>query len=123
MNHNFIPYPEALALKQLGFDEECFGYYEDGTFIFWYGSIQEPEFLLNCTAPLYSQAFKFFRDNYKLAGHAELVNISHLGEHHEFKIINFSDYVDEDTTLVGTGYSSHEEAELKGIQKLIELCR
>ena len=27
MNKEFIPYEQALELKELGFDEECFGYY------------------------------------------------------------------------------------------------
>ncbi len=27
MNKEFIPYEQALALKELGFDEPCFGYY------------------------------------------------------------------------------------------------
>ena len=27
MDKEFFPYEEALALKELGFDEPCFGYY------------------------------------------------------------------------------------------------
>ena len=27
MEKEFIPYEQALALKELGFDEPCFGYY------------------------------------------------------------------------------------------------
>ena len=29
MNKEFIPYEQALVLKELGFDEPCFGYYND----------------------------------------------------------------------------------------------
>jgi hypothetical protein len=29
MNKEFIPYEQALSLKELGFDEECFNYYDD----------------------------------------------------------------------------------------------
>ena len=33
MNKEFIPYEQALELKELGFDEECFGWYsKDGKF-------------------------------------------------------------------------------------------
>jgi hypothetical protein len=33
MNKEFIPYEQALDLKELGFDEPCFGWYsKDGTF-------------------------------------------------------------------------------------------
>ena len=30
MEKEFIPYEQALALKELGFDEHCFGLYENG---------------------------------------------------------------------------------------------
>ena len=37
MNKEFIPYDQALALKELGFDEPCFGYYNyNGTHFFDY---------------------------------------------------------------------------------------
>jgi hypothetical protein len=29
MEKEFTPHQEALELKELGFDEPCFGYYED----------------------------------------------------------------------------------------------
>jgi len=35
MNKEFIPYEEALALKELGFNEECFGMYQKNKKI-WY---------------------------------------------------------------------------------------
>lgn len=31
MNREFIPYEFALKLKELGFDESCFGWYNYGT--------------------------------------------------------------------------------------------
>ena len=61
---DFVPHKESLELKALGFDEPCFGYYENGVFIFWYDSRQESELLLNCSAPTFSQAFRFFREKY-----------------------------------------------------------
>jgi hypothetical protein len=29
MNKEFIPYEQALALKELGFDEPCLGFYDE----------------------------------------------------------------------------------------------
>jgi hypothetical protein len=76
MIQEFVPYVEALDLKELGFDEPCFGYWSN------YG-VKEP-FLLSCEynneiessyirrkpflckAPLYQQAFKWFRTKYGL---------------------------------------------------------
>ena len=66
----FIPYEQALALKELGFDEPCFGFY-DGYIIRlclftdcgWKNSMMtydtQEEIL---TTPLYQQAFKFLLD-------------------------------------------------------------
>ncbi len=59
MESEFVIYSHALFLKELGFNEPCFGYYDNGVFIFWYDSKQENELLLNCTAPLKQQAIKF----------------------------------------------------------------
>jgi hypothetical protein len=35
MNKDFVPYEQALVLKELGFDEPCFGYYIDNKFEFF----------------------------------------------------------------------------------------
>jgi hypothetical protein len=61
-NKEFIPYEQALALQQLGFNEECFGtWFElEGKYSViirnnLYGNdLQTP-------SPLYQQAFRFFR--------------------------------------------------------------
>ena len=68
---NFIPYEEALALKELGFDELCLGRFDPLKVLvtisrpennsYYKGSV--PSFL---ATPLYQQAFKFFRERYNL---------------------------------------------------------
>ncbi len=67
MNKEFVPYQEALALKELGFDEPCFSiYYSKDKSFSWHHHIDhtndEPalesgEF--NISAPLYQQAFRW----------------------------------------------------------------
>jgi hypothetical protein len=60
MDKEFIPWNEALALKELGFDEPCFGYFytEDK---FFETKIKNSELEEDCSisAPLYQQAINF----------------------------------------------------------------
>ena len=59
-NKEFIPYEQAVALKELGFDEPCFKVIEGGPIdIFPYKKLD---------VPTYSQAFRWFRDVHKLEG-------------------------------------------------------
>jgi len=57
----FIPYEQALALKALGFDEPCFGYYviDDKQLIIekWMQHPNQSTWTIN--APTFSQAINF----------------------------------------------------------------
>ena len=62
MNKEFIPYEQALELKELGFDEPCMAAYVLGQFYFKgdnyiYGSKDIP----NINAPLYQQVVEWLR--------------------------------------------------------------
>ena len=71
MNKEFVLYPEALELKELGFDEPCFGYYyHENSFtkcrpqIYYSDTFTEcnphEEIPLDsCKSPLYQQAINF----------------------------------------------------------------
>ena len=80
MNKEFVPYEQALALKELGFDEPCFGYYKDGRISGvskwdrkdWEFHILTNKEITNLTseiilAPTFSQAFRFFREKYNIS--------------------------------------------------------
>ncbi len=112
MTREFIPHEEALALRELGFDEPCFGHYEDGVFIFWYDSRQESEFLLNCTAPLYQQAFRWFREKYGLDSWV----------YRPDEKLNIWGY---NTTLHNNvaPFKTYEEAELACLKQLIKIVK
>jgi len=63
MEKQFIPYKQALELKELGFDEECFGYY-DATNLEKYEyinqiNVKNSDFIFGMTAILWQQAFDF----------------------------------------------------------------
>ena len=66
MEKEFVPYELALRMKQIGFDEPCFGLYAPPSktvFLHQYGSSISKE---QIDAPLYQQAFRWFRDKYRL---------------------------------------------------------
>jgi hypothetical protein len=116
MKEEFVSYTQALALKELGFDEPCFGYYENDTFIFWYDSRQEYELLLNCSAPLYQQAFRWFREEHDLE-HEILYD---LGNDLSNKVYLYSIYVTDNRS---EEYKTYEEAEQACLDKLIEIVK
>ena len=70
MEKEFIPYEQALVLKELGFDEPCFGYYTgDKKHLLIRPNMGRRNEDLNdivCTAPLYQQAFRWFREKHRL---------------------------------------------------------
>ena len=77
MNKEFIPYEQALALKELGFDEPSFKAYDSKgvlqkcTSDYWdissLNRINEATTSnLKVLAPTFSQCFKFFREKYSL---------------------------------------------------------
>jgi len=124
MNKEFIPYEQALALKELGFDEPCFCYWytRQGSFpsirtkdIQFNGWKNYPD--SNTVAPLYQQAFRWFRQKYNIfglveGGYADGKNIFTYVIWNNFKDDYCDDYV-----------STYEEAELECLKKLIEVTK
>jgi len=65
MKEQFVPYELSLQLKKLGFDEPCLGYYyADKSFIFDSENLDSYKYKL--FAPLWQQAFNWFKEKYKL---------------------------------------------------------
>jgi hypothetical protein len=135
MNAEFIPYQQALDLKELGFDEPCFGYYNNiGKLFFntngqpvgkdwvWEGNQIVPTDM--ALAPLYQQCFRFFREKYKLYHHIT----QYYGEHFFYKIEDmvhprrYEEYPVEKLRNFGE-YTSQEDAELACLIKLIEIVK
>lgn len=57
MKEQFVTYELALELKKLGFDEECFGYFNGGTLYIYQEEDLEPWLRSYPQAPLWQQAF------------------------------------------------------------------
>jgi len=136
MNKEFIPYEQALALKELGFDEPCFAKYtfipEDE--INWF-TIPEQGITNKTTfgssknynsksfeeegtisAPTYSQAFRWFREKYEYIPH--VFRNSTSGKY-SWKIDDRYSYVDYTADI----FNTYEEAELECLIKLIEIVK
>ena len=124
MKNEFIPYEEALALKELGFDEECFGFFDDidddHELFLIRTQTWNAEHNLNkhlTRAPLYQQAFRWFREKYNLL---HIINID-LSDNLKDKVYVYS-IEDHLGSIVDRSeeYQTYEEAELACLKKLIE---
>ena len=72
---DFTLYPEALELKQLGFDEPCLAWYDSAYQDIPYYDYANNSggwlFGNNCSAPTYSQAFRWFREKHNIHSYIE----------------------------------------------------
>jgi len=60
MKHEFVPYEQALELKEIRFNEPCFGYYQGGTNNLIIEQIIKSQGDGNwCLSPTFSQAINF----------------------------------------------------------------
>ena len=130
MDKEFVTYEQALALKELGFDEPCIKYYwTDGMFVKGY----EDPFNYNkrdnvISAPLYQQAFRWFREKYNIQGYIYSSTVRGTAE----KTKQFTGYIWDikgiDTPFLSTDardelHDTYEEAESACLDKLIEICK
>ena len=129
MKKEFIPYEQALALKELGFDEPCFGYYLDEKLnIFHSTSVNDRinsktiEIFRSdvITSPTFSQAFRFFREKYNLIPNIHSIYSDET--HTEIKFwFWFGNYEDDSDDEVF--YGTYEESELECLKKLIQIVK
>lgn len=133
----FVPYEPSLALKELGFYEECLASYTvfgDGEKRDGYYGQTEPQLFINgigvqiedrmeelemfayhvCSAPTFSQAFRWFRERYQIDSWI-YPNLNGL---YSVSIVRRG---------VGLGnvsqYQTYPEAELACLIKLIEIVK
>ena len=125
MESLFCPYELALELKELGFDEIS---------LFCYDTVHEgnplshcPHLLLNSqlggfenepiSAPLYQQAFRWFREKYGLH-YIICKNIQMDG--YGYREVILPSYMEENENTI---FKTYEEAELECLVKLIEIAK
>lgn len=121
MNKEFVPYEQSLELKELGFDEPCFGK-------FYFNQLEiggnwcnndfkeDPDIFIS--SPLYQQAFRWFRKNYDIHSN---VNLYHF--HENTYCFNVVTKTIPHYLAKFTHFHSYEEAELECLKKLIEIVK
>jgi hypothetical protein len=124
MTKEFAPYDRALKLKQLGFDELCISYYTVyGKFSNDYSAPRKynSEFELGSyiSAPTFSQAFRWFREEYNQHSFIELVFEDEI----RFDYVLYVNEDEDDCIDYGDGpFETYEDAELALLDKLIEIA-
>ena len=140
MNKEFIPYEQALDLKELGFDEPCFTFYpKEGKMGFdgKYHSIKEgyKNSTVNAiwikrykkdfecvAAPLYQQVFRWFREKYDLQYNI-IWNKFYEKTPYQYEVRQT--WRNETLRPYGTSgmCKTYEEAELECLKRLIEIVK
>lgn len=124
MIKEFVNYEMALALKELGFDEPCFTYYYNIT-----GKLRtnlsidinnDMNYMLNkklgiTLAPTFSQAFRFFREKYRLEGAIYRLNFKWASQVFNIEISAYC--------FKHELFEKYEEAEINSLQKMIEIIK
>jgi len=128
IEQEFVPYEEAFALKELGFNEPCLGYYLCRNSAFGIDDLEITTECIDlvrydyasCVVPTFSQAFRWFREK---CGLYSCIMYSSDG------IIKggYSPMIDvmkpHKATLDLNTYDIYEEAELACLKKLIEIVK
>ena len=112
MEKEFVSYEIALELKQLGFDDSCIGK-------FYYNQLEiggiwtnndfkeDPDIFIS--APLYQQAFRWFREKYGVYARPDKFDVDKW----------WVDWGDWNSSIYGT----YEEAEHEWLLKMIEIAK
>ena len=145
----FIPYTQALELKQLDFNEPCWAWYnipdEDVRYCYSEGrspitNIQEEwdakidnRSIENIGLPTFSQAFKFFREKYELRISITDFIDDKTGIEWDYEIAiigtdldergNYKPLVDYSIDDEIRKFKTYEDAELACLRKLIEMVK
>ena len=136
MKKEFIPYEQALALKELAFDEECIALYKFKKFKYkikdcngivdFYNRDGK---IISYLAPTFSQAFRWFREKCSIQS-----TIEPTKDQHRFEL-GFNYWIwntktaeewftePRDRPAGDYVFDTYEEAELACLEKLIEIVK
>jgi hypothetical protein len=120
MTKEFVPYELALKLKQLGFDKPCFGYYQYTRLKLQLPILKsetQPQTYMgaeDCSAPLFQQAFRWFREEFYMVGE---INSYYADKKWSFNY----DIVTIFKEKASDRFNTYEEAELACLDKIIEI--
>ena len=121
MKKEFVSYETALELKELGFNEPCYGYYielknpKEG--ILEIGQIEKETIGIN--APLYQQAFRFFREKYNVSHYVSQDWDSEKNLGYDGQIESLDGEININTET----FATYEEAEIECLKQLIKIAK
>lgn len=133
MDKQFIPYELALILKELGFDEECMGVYENSNKLnsigFWLNQRMVEAYKYDCLALLWQQTFDWFRIEKNMYG-----EIIPMGTHWCIQIADLTNSLPKKEKQLDLGvsyftgypdlvYDSYEEAREALLKQIIEIYK
>lgn len=126
MEKEFIPYKLALKLKELGFNEKCFANWidkdkRDGGGIsleMWDDEITEYIPINEILAPIWQQAFNWFREKYGLESSSPMKKNKDLEDFYGGFIIKSNKNFGES---YGSNFKTYEEANIARLEKLIKI--
>jgi hypothetical protein len=116
MEKEFIPYHIALAMKELGFDEPTIcSYYRGGEGLYMGNIIH----LDDVPAPLYQQAFRWFREK-----HGLFAEICLWGDGIVYtSVVKHNKNPDVFMASENSNHKIYEQAQLACLRKLIEIVK
>ena len=117
MEKEFVPYELAVKLKEIGFDEECFGAYHNENYLDL--ESEEYDYSYAVKAPLFQQAFRWFREKHNMP-----CKIEASQEDFKVNVYHYFYQIQTSSHIVGFGIQhnlTYEEAELACLTKLIEI--
>lgn len=117
MEKEFVSFDQAVALKELGFDEDCVAYFEELNII-CYTQVNQSNLINGAVvAPLKQQIFRWFREKYNLIALIE-------GGYDSYKnVYSYVIWKGSDDDWLYYYWETYEEAENACIDKLIELAK
>lgn len=119
LEKEFIPYEQALELKELGFDSQVFGYYgqmgANPSYLTILGYEKNTYTRKTLKAPLYQQTFVWFLEKYNLYGVPEFVEKDFWSA----LVVNTK----TENIKLDKRCKTKKDAELKCLIKLIKLCK
>lgn len=119
MEENFIPCKESIILNELGFDRACLGWYETDKSALSVGeSWRSGQYSIK--APLYQQAFKWFREKYNFDLNWKPISMVGITCYYDIEIHHPKYVWDKPPKVTGKTY---EEVELECLKKLIEIVK
>ena len=138
LEKEFVPYEQALALRELGFDEPHFKSYvgisnngdiKDCTYVLCNGKLNNDD----VSAPTFSQAFRWFREKHGLRNSITDFIDDETGIEWDYEIAiigtdldekgNYEPLVDYSVDDETRKFKTYEEAELACLIKLIEIVK